>query len=706
MKVDLLKHNQEAYEKVQEILQTNNKTCVIQPTGSGKTHLTLKLIEDYVGQNRDIVVIEPQKYIFEQLQKKMKKYELPSRNIKFITYSALGKLNDENIQEFNSPKLVLVDEMHRAGAKTWKLGLQKMFNSFPNDCKYIGFSATPIRFLDGKRNIAEELFDGCIASEIGLADAILNRTLPLPRYIAGLYSYSNEVSAINKKIMQSCNSEEEKEKLLEEVKVLKNSLDKSRGISDIFKKYIECDKGKFIAFCRNINHLKQMKPCLVKWFSEAEIDVNLYEVHCKNPEKDKQFTAFMEDDGLSVCLSVGMLSEGVHGIDGVILLRDTISPNLYYQQIGRCFSVDMRSVPIIFDLVANCESIMDCSLKNDLFDAIEKRDNEGKKKDSEVENDKETEGNSDNKKITKDDIEKFFLFDHVVDSVRTFREIENRLKNSWDLYVRALTEFREKNGSCLVPYKYVHIFKDGATLKLGIWVVDIRRRKKEKNRYLLSSEKIKQLDKLGFVWNVDKESLFDKFFRYALLYKKKYGHVNIKANDKIDGYDISSAYGNLFEVYKKEKLTKEQINKLKDIGIDITLGRHKRQYQTKMDLARQAVNEGVIITKNNKNFKGCNLHCFYVENKRKFTEEELEIMKRLMPNINKCTKKVTIINIKNGNVYTYTSITEAAKSLYNDFHMTKNEKSGKYIIGNRLLGRIKNPIYKDQFRFEYANSID
>lgn len=705
MRVDLLKHNQEAYEKVKEILKTNNKTCVIQPTGSGKTHLALKLIEDYVEQDGDIIIIEPQKYIFEQLQKKMEKYELPSDNVKFLTYSALGKLNDEKIQKFNSPKLVFVDEMHRAGAPIWSSGIQKMFDAFPENCRYIGFSATPIRYLDKRRNIAEELFDGSIASEIGLADAILNRTLPLPRYIAGLYSYSSEVSAINKKIMQSYNSEEEKEKLLEEVKVLKSSLDKSNGISDIFKKYIECDKGKFVAFCRNVNHLRQMKSCLEKWFAEAEIDVNLYEVYCKNPEKDKQFTAFMEDDGLSVCLSIGMLSEGVHGIDGVILLRDTISPNLYYQQIGRCFSVDMKTVPIIFDLVANCESIMDCSLKNDLFDAIEKRDSEGIKKDNEVENDKETEGNSDNKKITKDDIEKFFLFDHVVDSVRTFREIENRLKDSWDLYVRALTEFKEKNGSCLVPYKYVHIFKDGTTLKLGIWVVDIRRRKKEKNRYLLSPEKINQLDKLGFVWNVDK-SLFDKFFRHALLYKKKYGHVNIKKNDKIEGYDISSAYGNLFEVYKRGKLTKEQINKLKDIGIDIALGRHKRQYQTKMDLARQAVNEGVIITKNNKNFKGCNLHCFYIENKNKFTEEELEIMKRLMPNINKCTKKVAIINIKNGDVYTYTSITEAAKSLYNDFHMTKNEKSGKYIIGNRLSGRIKNPIYNDQFRFEYANSVD
>lgn len=95
MRVDLLKHNQEAYEKVKGILKTNNKTCVIQPTGSGKTHLALKLIEDYVEQDGDIIIIEPQKYIFEQLQKKMEKYELPSDNVKFLTYSALGKLNDE-----------------------------------------------------------------------------------------------------------------------------------------------------------------------------------------------------------------------------------------------------------------------------------------------------------------------------------------------------------------------------------------------------------------------------------------------------------------------------------------------------------------------------------------------------------------------------------------------------------------------------------
>lgn len=419
VEIKLKPHNKDTYKKMQDILKTDNKTCIIQPTGSGKSFLILKLIEDYIAFGEDIIIVEPQKYIFEQLQKKMDKYGLRKDNVKFLTYSALGKLNDEKIQEYNSPKLIVIDEMHRSGAKTWGKGLLKMFETFSNGCKYVGFSATPIRFLDGKRNMAEELFNGCIANEIGLADAILNRILPLPRYIAGLYTYDNEVNAITRKIQSSRNTDEEKEKLLEEVAMMKKNLDKSKGISSIFKKYINQDKGKYVAFCNNISHLKLMRSCLEQWFSEAEISCNFYEVHCKNSEKDKQFNAFMADTGLSVCLSVAMLSEGIHGIDGVILLRGTISPNLYYQQIGRVFSVDMDTVPIIFDLVANCQSIMECNLKNDLLDAIDKRDKDKKSDTNDCDNDK--------KKITKVEVESFFVFDRVIDAVSQFQNIENKL---------------------------------------------------------------------------------------------------------------------------------------------------------------------------------------------------------------------------------------------------------------------------------------
>lgn len=485
--INLYEHNKETYEILKEILKTNNKTCAIQPTGTGKSFLILKLIEDYAEQNRDIIVIEPQKYIFNQLREKMEKYGLSIENVKFITYSALGKLDDEKIRQFNSPNVVLIDEMHRAGAPKWNIGLQKMFDSFPDDCKYIGFSATPIRFMDGKRNMAEELFDGCIANEIGLADAILNRILPLPRYIAGLYTYENEVNAITKKIQNSRNTDEEKEKLLEEVAIMKKNLDKSKGISSIFKKYINQDKGKYIAFCRNITHLRQMKTCLGKWFSEAGIDVNLYEVHCRNPKNDKQFKEFMDDDKFAVCLSVAMLSEGVHGIDGVILLRDTISPNLYYQQIGRVFAVDMKNIPIIFDLVANCESIMECGLKNDLLEAINKRENSNisgfdvnvKKKE---------------KEITKRDIDIFFVYDQVLDAVNAFRDFEKKFNTTWDKMYQEYCRFYEKYGHGDVP-------SGNEYLELYNWCYQQR---KDLNNKAIEIDRKELLDRKGFIWSIHK----------------------------------------------------------------------------------------------------------------------------------------------------------------------------------------------------------
>ena len=44
--MDLLPHNRKAYNSVVEHLKTGNRTCVIHPTGTGKSYIALQLIED------------------------------------------------------------------------------------------------------------------------------------------------------------------------------------------------------------------------------------------------------------------------------------------------------------------------------------------------------------------------------------------------------------------------------------------------------------------------------------------------------------------------------------------------------------------------------------------------------------------------------------------------------------------------------------
>lgn len=743
MKVDLLQHNQAAYEKIQEIFKTNNKTCIVQPTGSGKSYLMLKLVEDYVNDNRDIVIIEPQRYIFDQLKEKMDKYGLPKDKVKFITYSALGKMDCEKIKKFTSPCMVIVDEMHRAGAHTWIKGIQLMFTKFPADCKYLGLSATPIRYLDGKRNMCEELFDGCVANEISLADAILNRILPLPRYIAGLYTYENEINELTRKIHNSCNSADEKKELLEEVKLMKRNLDKSEGISSIFKKYIVSDNGKYVAFCRDITHLKEMRECLEQWFSDVGIKANMYEVHYKNPNKNEDFASFKEDKNLAVCLSVGMLSEGVHGIDGVILLRDTVSPNLYYQQIGRAFAVEMESVPVIFDMVANCESVMDCGLKADLMKAIDKRDKETK--------DRVNIGDSG--EITKKDIEKFFVFDQVLDAVSAFKEIEGRLSdyyNDWTekeinilRYFFPLIGGREVIKQNLLPRhtlnsvmakayklnlrfcergKYIPNKTDDKVLidnykNLGRKEIlkllphmtenQVRHRAKQLGLYFDNKK-----------WTEDEIKLLNKY--YLKLPIKEL----IKRLGRSRNSIISQACKLGLTLDRSVIWTKEEDNRLTllypKLGpriFDEFPGKTKNQlqkrlgilnvkmdspFETKMQLARQAVSEGVILDCKNQYYQNVNLYDWKIYNKNNFTNEEMEILERLIP-YNKRLIPVKIIDLEDdNNSRVYSSISDAAKVLHCVFGIGKSERGCVTVIRNRLTGKAKNLIFKGRFRFEYA----
>ena len=54
-----------------------------------------------------------------------------------------------------------------------------------------------------------------------------------------------------------------------------------------------------------------------------------------------------------------MLNEGVHidGVSGVILLRPTVSPIIYKQQIGRALAAGSKKNSVIIDVVNNIENL-------------------------------------------------------------------------------------------------------------------------------------------------------------------------------------------------------------------------------------------------------------------------------------------------------------------------------------------------------------
>ena len=61
-----------------------------------------------------------------------------------------------------------------------------------------------------------------------------------------------------------------------------------------------------------------------------------------------------------------------------------------------------------------------------------------------------------------------------------------------------------------------------------------------------------------------KEDRVNMFCRYAILYKRKFGHVKIKTGDTIDNYNIGFFRDRFISDYKDGKLTNDQVKEFLD----------------------------------------------------------------------------------------------------------------------------------------------
>lgn len=725
----LHEHNRKTYENICSMYNEGiQRVAVVQPTGSGKSLLMQKLIED--NPDSRFFVLSTSHKINDQFKTKLDEEMLDRLN--FNINCNMPNMDSETMQ-FLQPDFILLDEMHRALAKEWSKGINALLDMYPN-AKVLGLSATPIRYLDRYRNVVEELFGGNLACDMSLSQAILDGILPMARYVCGVYSYEKDAESLNKKIEKSCNSEEEKKELLKQVKILKENLDKGNGVSDIFRKYIVSGNEKFVVFLKNTTHLKAMKPVIERWFTDAGFNVRLYEVHSKNTDKDKEFQVFREDteDGMKLCLSVNMIVEGIHGnIDGVIMLRNTISPNYYFQMIGRAFACGKKTIPLIFDLVANSQFISDAvdNFPNELRGEIEKRKRESEKEGKEYK--------------VGFDVDEFIIMDQFMNVVSGFKAIEERLQGSWDLYIKALKQYKEREGDCDVLENHVEIV-DGMSVSLGNWCQTMRQAKQGRGRSRFTEEIETQLNQSGFIWDVHiyrfekniealseyykkygkypsnkskdirlkklgifinkekknirdekenypewkmeiiqkylpdfscetrEEKSFNEFVYYAKLYEERYGHIDIKKRDVIDSFPIGVRLYTLKGKYRNNGISEEYLKQLEELGISLE-NKHQEGFARKMNLARQAVEEGVIISYSNQTYKGENLYIWKQYHLKDFSEEELEIMNKLVPTQN---ISVRIVDIVNNSCKEYNSMNKAGRALCNEFHVVNSDKSG------------------------------
>lgn len=544
--IRLYSHNKKAYDLAVTMLEDTKKAAIVHPTGTGKSFIAFKLCEDH--PDKTICWLSPSEYIFstqlENLYQATNGYK--PHNIVFFTYAKLMGMSKEEIQAIH-PDYIVLDEYHRAGATYWQKGVEQLLFTYA-DVPVLGLSATNIRYLDSQRDMAQELFDGNIPSQMSLGEAIVRGILNPPKYVLSMYYYQNTLEKYERRVKKTKSkvARDNAEKCLEE---LRRTLEKAEGLDVIFKKHMTDPHGKYIVFCSNKEHMDQMMKH-TEWFSKVDKEPHMYSVYSSDPGADKVFKDFKGDNDnnhLRLLYCIDALNEGIHvdDINGVILLRPTVSPIVYKQQIGRALSASKKTNAVIFDIVLNIENIYSIdSIKEEMQVATSYYRSLGEA--DQIIN------------------EKFKVIDEVRNCRELFEKLNDALTATWDMYYASAKQYYKENGNLEVPARY--ITEEGYAL--GSWLNNQKAIRKGTIVGKLTEDQIQKLNSIGMIWD-SLDYFWEQNFRLAKEYYLAHGNLDIPTNFKSkDGKHLGNWILRQRQLYKSNSLTDEQIKKLDSIGMD------------------------------------------------------------------------------------------------------------------------------------------
>ena len=414
-KLELLPHQNEAYQAVIKKFDEKGKAAVIFPTGCGKSFVALEYILKHPDER--VLFLAPRRAIANQMYEYIVRYiggdtrpieefqkeygtgnnpseslKLAARsyipNIECMLYqmiSAYGERKSvDKILNSLKPTIIIVDEMHHLKTKSiratagsgvveddeeyeeefsnrkerenkWGKKFKKFLEDNPQ-AKLLGLSATPIRH-DGT-NVVERIFKDAVASQKSLLEAMEEGIIYPPKYVVPDFVREDELKTLLEKIEQAEGARKEELKAEYDELALKSA--NAPGIPQLMEENISEKDGKYIIFCKDISDMKEKMANAKEWFGEIDEEPEIYGISSQDNTSVEQLQSFnnSKSSHLKLMYCVGMIDEGVHlnNVSGVILATKTESRPVYMQRIGRCISYEKNGKQaIVIDLVNNNE---------------------------------------------------------------------------------------------------------------------------------------------------------------------------------------------------------------------------------------------------------------------------------------------------------------------------------------------------------------
>ena len=538
--LELYKHNEEAYRKIDNAYQSDEDVVgIVHATGTGKSYLALNLA--YHNQNKKVVYIVPSNGIIEHLENIIKESGLNKEkdfaNVEFRTYQSLINLSLEEMENIDCDLLIL-DEFHHLGAPIWG-ARTKTFIETHSDIKIFGMTAYTIRDRNTsyERDMAnpetDELFSNKIISRYDLCDAIIDGILPQN------ITYKTSVIGLEeilKKLENKTSSLGLEEETKKELEIARKRITEAPNISKIIKETIHSN-SKLIYFCppfseKDVNDIETIKKEALEWFKQitGEENIVFYSTTSEmGTDGKKNREAFYQDvdlngnnvsNKLRVMFAINQYNEGIHApnVDGVIMGRGTSSDIVFFEQLGRALAVNRNNNPVIIDLAGNYAYMNE--LENNIKDRVKLQS-------------EKTGRTNERRNIPK------VKFNIEIQNIDIFNFLSNyykRINRTWMFYYELAKKYYEAYGDLKIPVTFKT--NDGVTydpngkINLGRWKTN------QRQRCLPESEQGKLLLQISMRFENKISTLtWKEMYEYAKKYYEAYGDLEIphkfKTNDGV-----------------------------------------------------------------------------------------------------------------------------------------------------------------------------
>ncbi|MFF9349865.1 DUF3427 domain-containing protein [Streptomyces sp. NPDC014734] len=344
-------HQRDMLERleVERTVHGRNRNLLVAATGTGKTvmaALDFKNLRQNLGHDPRLLFVAHRKEILEQSLRVYQNVLVDANFGELFTdgkvphnwshvFASVQSLHSRALERFEQDHfdIIVIDEFHHGTSPTYRRLLEHFTPK-----QLLGLTATPER-MDG-RNIQDEFFNGRIAAEMRLWEALENELLS-PFHYFGITD-NTDMSAISWK---------------------RGSYDIT-DLSNLFtgndaraRLVVQAVKGKVadpgsmraLGFCVSVAHATFMAD----FFQRAGFNAVALSGDSPRQERKDALDRF-KTGALQVIFSVDLFNEGldIPDVDTLLLLRPTSSATVFLQQLGRGLRrTEKKAVLTVLDFI-------------------------------------------------------------------------------------------------------------------------------------------------------------------------------------------------------------------------------------------------------------------------------------------------------------------------------------------------------------------